>query len=213
MFEDSYRREMNDLQASESLITDTVKKMQDEQARSQSQQSDNSQGDSETPLITALPDIKARKAKKRNLVFLRVGLPAIAACTVLVLLGAMIFPQLLGESGQNNSQDFLFQLVNGNSSIHGDLKFGSVDHQQNGVELHMKQAECTEALLPEDILKAKPATIGSYKVYLGYDEQQATCYAAYRKDSSGDKWTLLQSTDLDKTAFVEELRLYFAFQK
>ena len=183
--------------------------MQNEQTRLQSQRSDSMQDETDIPFIKESPDSKPRAGRKRNLVFLRVGLPAIAACAALVLLGALVFPQVFGGPGRNNPSGYQFQLVNGNTSIHGGPLFGSIDNQPNGVALHMKQAECTEALLPEGILKAKPATFDSYKVYLGYDEQQTTCYAAYRTDNSRDTWTLLQSVELDKSAFVEELKIYF----
>jgi len=211
MFEDNYRREMNDLRAPESLIADTVKSMQNEGTRLQGLRSSETTDEQKVPGKLVTFSYKLRTQRGRNLFLLRVVLPA--ACLALVLIGALVFPQVFGGSSRNNPQGYQFQLVIGNPSIHGGPLFGSIDNQPNGVVLHMKQAECTEALLPEGILKAKPATFGSYKVYLGYDEQQTTCYAAYRTDNSRATWTLLQSTDLDKTAFVEELKIYFTSLK
>jgi len=251
MFEDEYRKEMEGLHASEPLITDTLRKMQEEQSRLHGERSglevvqprlweeqSGLQGEqsglegeqsgiqaghpelpkgqlglrdgqgANAPGRPAAPDARAEKARKRPLLLV-VGLPA-AACLVLAFLGVALFFQQPGLPPEEARQHFVFQLVDGNTSLTGGLLFGNAGQLPDGAGSGLKRAECPEALLPEGILEATPVELGGFAVYLGFDEQQATYYAAYREDSSDGTWVVLLSTDLGESGFIEALKDYFA---
>lgn len=148
-----------------------------------------------------------RARKRRRSRILWIGLPA-AACLVLALVGVSVVPQLISVPSQSSEPGYEFQLVEANTSLSSGLQFGSIDGQGAGVESNLKQAECIESLLPEGILSASPVMFGEHSVYLGYDEEQATYYAAYQKDAKSDVWTVLQSTSLDEDGFVAALEDY-----
>jgi hypothetical protein len=143
----------------------------------------------------------------RNLV--KISLPA-ETCMILAVFGVTLFLHYAGIPGQDNPQAYVFQLVEADTSIGGGLQFGNIAQQPGGVESDLKRADCSEAFLPEGILLGTPVPLGGYSVYLGFDKQQATYYAAYRKGDTGDTWVLLRSTVLDETGFVKALKDYFS---
>lgn len=214
MFEDEYRNEMEKVKASESLIADTLKKMQEEQITLNAAQNDGEPErlstfpPPEPHNVTSVPH--SPKAKKPLII--KVGLP-IAACLVLALVGVLVIPQITNMSsqpGQEAPLPYEFQSVEGNISLSGGLQFGAVDQDAEGDISHLKYAEGSKALLPKGILEATPVSFGDYWVYLGFDEQEETYYAAYRKENAGDTWIVLQSSDLDEAGFTRALEAYFS---
>jgi len=211
MFEDAYRKEMSDLHASESLISDTLKNMQAEQAKLQSGLAATAPDEPGEPRLTMLHSAEpraTRPAKKRRPLFMRIGLPA-AACLVIAVVGAMFYTQMSGIAPQGTEQNFVFQQVQGDTSLMGDLQFGSLSGQAGDTDSDVKRAECPETFLPAGILDAPPVTVGRQSVYLGFDEQQTTYYAAYLKDPTGNTWVLLKSSNLDEHSFIQALEGYF----
>jgi len=214
MFEDAYKDEMSGVHASEALIDDTLKKMQAEQSRLQAEQSGfQGQYDAGAPdglrmihgaAPAAAPAAAQPEKRKRRSLVLTIGLPA-AACLVLAFFGATLYTQITGGS----EQDYAFQLVEGGTSLAGDLQFGSVGEQSSNAASELRRAECLEPMLPSGILDADPVTFGEQSVYLGFDEEMQTYYAAYLKEGSRKTWVLLQSTSLDEKGFIKALKDYF----
>ena len=209
MFEDEYRNEMKSLYASEQLIASTLKKMHDGQSKLQAPQfanhSNNASVPNDTMPVTAAPSSRKKTSKP---LLMRVGIP-LAACAVVALVGVLVFPQIAGVFDQNSQQHFEFPLVAGSTSIDEGLQFGSIGQQPSSVEPDLKCAKGSEAFLPEGILDARPIVLSGQKVYLGYDQQQSTYYAAYLEETSSGTWMVLQSANLDEAGFVEALKNYF----
>lgn len=201
MFEDEYRREMNEQRASESLISDTLKKMQAEQAKLESDQ------ESETPDKQGSTASPSQKIKRP--LFVRVGLP-VAACLILVLLGVLIAPQVMGVLSPNNQRDLEFVSVQANTSLVGGIQFGAIDQQPGEAAANLKYAELTESLLPLGLLDSEPVDFWGQEVYLGYDERQGLYYAAFHTSDRPKLWDVLQSTDSDKDAFIRAINQYFS---
>ncbi|MCL2529657.1 MAG: hypothetical protein FWE41_04925 [Coriobacteriia bacterium] len=192
MFEDAYRKEMSDVRASESLIADTLKNMQAEQLKMQAEQA------------------KPAPRTKRPLLFL-VGLPA-AACLILAFFGVTLYTQATGYFEQGSQQHFVFQPVEGNTSLMGDALFGSLEDLIISASTDLKRVECDISLLPAGILDAPPVIFGERFVYLGYDEQQATYYAAFLKGPSRVTWVLLWSAKSSEAEFIEAIETFLAQQ-
>ena len=212
MLEDSYRKEMEGIHASEALIADTLKKMQAEQAKLPlAEQPDLEPLDGLKVVEGAVAHLpaKPRSSRTRRPLLLLVGLPA-AACLLLAFLGVTFFFQTPEGPGQNPQQSYVFQLVEGTTTLSGGLQFGSIDGQPGGAASVLRRAECPEALLPAGILEAVPVSLGACSVYLGFDKQQDTYYAAYQEEPSSATWTLLQAADLSEAAFVQALEDYLA---
>ncbi len=202
MFEDEYRCEMNRVQASELLVSGTLKRMQDERARLQSgkeagssDEHEDHAGDSRPPKV------------KRPLLF-RIGLP-VAACLLFALLGILIIPQSMGMTGKGSTQ-YEFQPVQGNTPFAGVPLFGNAGEQPSSGTAGLVSAECSEDLLPEGILEAPPVLFGGHSVYLGFDESQSTYYAAYREEVPNDAWVVIRSADFDKAGFMDALKEYLS---
>ncbi|MCL2137792.1 MAG: hypothetical protein FWH40_09830 [Coriobacteriia bacterium] len=208
MFEKEYKSEMDELHASEGLISDTLAKMQAEQQRLQVDKPGAALYENEN--VVALP--RSRRVTRRRL--LSISLPA-AACLVLALVGALVLPRLIGmpEQGNFHSDEpsaYTFQTVDASASLNSGLQFSSTGQHPESIISSLKRAECPLAFLPAGLLDAPPSAFGDQAVYLGYDPQQQTYYAAYRASSSDINWTLLQSAMLDEDGFMKALQYYFA---
>lgn len=196
-----YRQEMEDVQASEALIDITLKKMQDECNQLKGQQ--------KTTLFdeTAYDGATRHSLQIKKSVFVTRVLP-LAACLMVALLGVLAFPQVMGTSEQEISQSYEFYPVNAQDSLMGGLQFGSAGQQLDDKEVNLGYAEASEDFLPEGILEGTPVMLEGRSVYLGFDEQKETYYAAYRKDGFEGKWVLLRSDVLDKATFIEEVEIF-----
>lgn len=150
-----------------------------------------------------------RSAKIKRPLFVRVGIP-LAACLLIALLGVLIIPQIIGVSEHDGNSSYDFQPVVATTSISGGLQFGSIGGDSTGATSELQYVECSKALLPEGILEATPVNFDVYSVYLGFDEEQAIHYAAYRKENAGDKWIVLRSSTLNESEFIEALESYFS---
>lgn len=209
MFDDKYKQEMKNLQASESLISDTLKKMEEEQEKQQRGFNENVSFKAETFDKSIAANDMAPSAKNKKSLFIKIVVPAAAACTVIALVGVLLIPQITNQPGQDTQHLYEFQMVEANTSISGGLQFGSIGEQSTGFS-EIKRAESSKEFLPEGILEAASVDFGGHAVYLGYDEQQKVYYAVYQEDKSSEAWTVLRSTDHEESEFIEALEEYFA---
>jgi len=211
MFEDDYKSEMDELHTSEALISDTLAKMQAEQQRLYGDKPGAALYENENVVamqaeenVIAMP--RPRWSTRRRL--LSFGLPA-AACLLLAIVGAMVLPRLIGLSSPDDTPAYSIQTVDASTSIESGLQFGSIGQHQESITTSLKRAECPSAFLPAGLLDSPPVAFDGQSVYVGYDAQQQTYYAAYRASSSDVNWTLLRSTMLDEDGFMEALQNYF----
>lgn len=209
MFEKEYRHEMSKVQASESLISDTLQKMKAEQDKLQTEECVDPAGQQGAVDKGVVVGKQAPSEKRQRARIVRIFVPAAAACLVVALLGVVLIPQFIPNTEQDSSIEYVFQPVEGSTSIMGDIQFGNIGEQAAGIE-GLKLTESSKDHLPEGILEGSPVVFWDHSVFLGYDEQQNTYYAAYQEESSDEVWAVLHSTDLEKSDFIDALRAYFA---
>lgn len=226
MFEDKYKQEMKQVHASESLISDTLKKMQDEREKMAREASISltETEPSHTDTISSAKNLSSKgtkavastpSAKSKKSLWRVIAFPAAAACVVMALLGVFLVGQNTGDLDLNRQEELIFQPVEGSIVLSGGLQFGNVEEQ--GENYKLNRTECLEVYLPQGILEAQPSNFNDHSVYLGYDERQASYYAVYQEDASGNKpegasgktWVVLQSNKLDKQSFIEAIKKYF----
>lgn len=202
MFEDKYKEEMSTVHASEQLLAQTLKRMQQEQQdlTGVSQAPETSNQNPPSNSSNSGNKTSNNKALKRGRI-LRFGLPA-AACLVLVLFGATLIPQLMNSSAQSNGLTYEFYPVEGGASLAGGLQLGTQGEQGAAAFRDLRYSECSEDLLPLGMLEGAPSTLHGIPVYWGFDEEQGMYFAAYQTDALEPSWALLQTNALSEADFV-----------
>jgi hypothetical protein len=166
MFEKDYRREMDNIETSETVIIETVKKVHDEETRLREQPNRETSinllktDDWETPVYTS--DYNRHRMPQ----FFRIILTT-AACLIVLLLGVILIPQIINFTNPPAGHEYVFGPVNGNTFISGGLNFGSQDNQPDETNNTLLLARCYETFLPNGLLDQPPIEMSGYEVYLG----------------------------------------------